>query len=243
MNDAFEALPGPAEAAWVLTCEHASERLPEPYRWSVGERSLLGTHWAIDLGAAAITHALAARLPAPAVLARFSRLLLDPNRAPGVETMFRTRCDDVVLALNVGLTADEAAARIDRFHVPFHDAVDAMVEATPHADVLSIHSFTPVYEGGAPRRMELGVLFDRDEALAADVAAVLADHGFVVALNEPYSGKGGLMYSADRHALRHGRRAVEIEVRQDLATAPDRRDAVVEALAAAMEATARPRGA
>jgi predicted N-formylglutamate amidohydrolase len=36
-------------------------------------------------------------------------------------------------------------------------------------------------------------------------------------MNEPYSGRAGLIYSAARHASAHGKRALELEVRQDLA--------------------------
>jgi predicted N-formylglutamate amidohydrolase len=69
--------------------------------------------------------------------------------------------------------------------------------------------------------MEIGVLFDEEEELAAKVRTDLASDGFHVAMNAPYSGKDGLMYSVDRHAKRHGRRALELEVRQDLAVQAD----------------------
>ena len=55
--------------------------------------------------------------------------------------------------------------------------------------------------------------------------------GFLVALNEPYSGREGLIYAAERHAGTHGRRALELEVRQDLATDPSARRQIVGALA------------
>ena len=52
------------------------------------------------------------------------------------------------------------------------------------------------------------------EALLSALRAVYP----AVAANEPWSGKDGLIYSAERHAHRHGRIALELEVRQDLAT-------------------------
>jgi predicted N-formylglutamate amidohydrolase len=55
-------------------------------------------------------------------------------------------------------------------------------------------------------------------------------------MNEPYSGKLGLMYSVDRHAKKHGRRPIELEVRQDLAVDPVVRRRVVAASAAALAA-------
>jgi predicted N-formylglutamate amidohydrolase len=78
--------------------------------------------------------------------------------------------------------------------------------------------------------MEIGVLFDREDALAAVLAEALAAEGFVVAMNEPYSGKEGLIYAAERHASAHGKHALELEVRQDLAVKPEARARVVAAL-------------
>jgi predicted N-formylglutamate amidohydrolase len=78
--------------------------------------------------------------------------------------------------------------------------------------------------------MEIGVLFDREDALAAVLAEALAAEGFVVAMNEPYSGKEGLIYAAERHASAHGKHALELEVRQDLAVTPEARARVVAAL-------------
>ena len=230
MSAPYFALDARLDARWLLTCEHASAHLPAPWAWSPDERVLVGTHWAVDLGAEAITRALAARLQAPAVLAGFSRLLIDANRSPSSDTLFRTRCDDVELALNRDLSPTDRERRIRCFHEPYHDAIDTRIRLYERADLLSVHSFTKVYEGGPPRTLEVGVLFDHDEALAHGVAEVLRDEGLAVELNEPYSGRGGMMYSADRHAVASGRRGIEIEGRQDIASDPVRRAAVVDAL-------------
>ena len=48
--------------------------------------------------------------------------------------------------------------------------------------------------------------------------------GFKVALNEPYSGRNGLMYSAMRHGRAHGALYLELELNQKLiGTAGDAR--------------------
>ena len=83
--------------------------------------------------------------------------------------------------------------------------------------LLSIHTFTPIYEGQV-RQVELGVLFDTDDGPAEALLSALRAVYPAVAANEPWSGKDGLIYSAERHAHRHGRIALELEVRQDLAT-------------------------
>ena len=79
--------------------------------------------------------------------------------------------------------------------------------------------------------MQIGVLFDEEEPLAEDVARVLREAGFIVAMNEPYSGRDGLIYSAARHAAAHGKRALELEVRQDLAVSEAFRARLVPVLA------------
>ena len=119
----------------------------------------------------------------------------------------------------------------------YHAAIDAALEAHPQADVLSLHTFAPVYLG-EPREVEVGVLFDHDAALGEAWAAELGRGPGVVRTQEPYSGLLGLMYSPQHHATLHGRRAIELEIRQDLALDPVRRAAWVERIAAAARATA-----
>jgi predicted N-formylglutamate amidohydrolase len=106
------------------------------------------------------------------------------------------------------------------FWEKYHHALHCEVERSPAEILLAVHTFTPFYDGER-REMEIGVLFDEEEELAARVRADLASEGFHVAMNAPYSGRDGLMYSVDRHARQHGRRALELEVRQDLAVQRD----------------------
>jgi predicted N-formylglutamate amidohydrolase len=66
---------------------------------------------------------------------------------------------------NVGLSAAERAGRIERIHVPYHDAIDACCarrRALGLATILiAIHSYTPVYLGKA-RLWQVGIVFDED---------------------------------------------------------------------------------
>lgn len=221
-DDAVERLPGGGGVVpVVLTVEHASNRLPEPWRWPEADSRLVNTHWAIDLGIADFARALSAALGAPAVLARFSRLLVDANRPQGSPTLFRDVADGEPVHLNRNLGESERARRVEGFWRPYHEAVDVMVAEHPGADVLGLHSYTPSYEGQV-REVEIGVLYDRDVELGLAWAEQLHGRGFDVRLNEPWSGLAGLMYSPQTHALRHGRRAVELEIRQDLLLDPAR---------------------
>lgn len=234
-SDVCEIVEADRGARLLLTCEHASNGLPPPHAWPDPDRWLVDTHWAYDLGSAEITRALAAAMGVPAVLCGFSRLLADTNRDADDPSVFRLEAHGRPVALNSHLTDAERRERIARFHAPYHAAIDLLLLRYPEAAiVLSMHSFTPVYEDGPPRQMEIGVLFDHEEALAASVIDSLSRDGWAVASNEPYSGKSGLIYAAERHADRHRRKALELEIRQDVAADLARRPRLLESLRRAL---------
>lgn len=210
VHDAFEVAgrPGPI----LYTCEHASNRVPAPWRPRPADRALLQSHWGYDIGAARVTRSLARRGPGRAVFSRWSRLLLDPNRDPADPTAVLAETDDGAPSFNRRV---DLAARVARFHTPFHAAVDNEIRASAPAWVWSIHSFTPVFRG-ATRGMEAGVLYDDHDEASERLAAAMNALGLRTELNEPYSGKAGLIYSAARHGNHHALPYLEIEVRQDL---------------------------
>jgi predicted N-formylglutamate amidohydrolase len=189
----------------------------------------------VDLGAAELTRELACELRTSAVLAGFTRLLVDANRDLSSATLFRETCDGEPVQLNAELTKRERARRLEDFYEPYHQAIDAECRRRPRRLLFSVHSFTPEYEG-VRRTVEIGVLFDTWETaghwLATRLAASL---GQPVAMNEPWSGKNGLMYSCHSHADRHQAMALELEVRQDLLVQPDFRARLVPVLAQALE--------
>lgn len=213
-HEAYEEMLGSADAPVVLSCEHASPRLPEPHSWHPEDRWLVGTHWSYDLGARALTLELSRALSASAVLSRFTRLLIDPNRDLTRPDLFRASAEGKPIHLNAALDAAERQRRIEHYYIPYHTALDQALARSHAPLLLSIHSFTPNYEGEV-RDVQLGVLFNREEtharALYDHLARVFPD----VRENEPWSGREGLIYSAESHATRFGRVALELEVRQD----------------------------
>lgn len=229
VSDAFRILPGSGPV--VITCEHASERLPPPYVWPDADARVRGTHWASDLGAAALVEALHERTGWPAVLSRFCRLIVDPNRPEHHPDLFRTHADGEPIALNQDLSPTERQARILRFHRPYHHAVQQTVAANPGAAILSIHSFTDLYEGQR-RHLEVGVLFDLDEAPALAMHRDFVEAGLLAELNAPWSGKEGLVYAPHRHAQEQGRVCIELELRQDKLADPDWLATAADAIAA-----------
>lgn len=222
MNDftAFEMIPGNRAGGLLLVCDHASRALPPDYRDLGLPPAAFERHIAFDIGADGVTRHLAQRLDAPAVLAGFSRLLIDPNRGEDDPTLIRQLYDGTVIPANHPMSTQERERRIDRFYRPYHSAVSEAVAAVALASkaapfILSIHSFTPRM-GSRPRPWHVGVLWDMDHRAAWPLIEMLAaDPELVVGDNEPYDGalRGDTMF---RHAIRPGYAHALIEIRQDL---------------------------
>lgn len=212
-DDAVEVIGHPLPGGLLFSCEHASNRVPAPYRPRPADRRLLADHWGYDIGARMLCHRLTHHAGTAAVLSRFSRLLIDPNRDPADPTLVLRRCgDEGEPSFN---RIPDLQARVQRFHAPFHAALDAMIRQEKPRLLLSIHSFTPVYRG-QKRLMEAGVLFDRFDEMALRWVETLRAQGIRTEANAPYSGKDGLIYSAARHGDTHSLPYLELEVRQDL---------------------------
>ena len=210
-ENAFEAIRG--HGPLLLLCDHASNVLPPG---GLGlDASLLSTHIAYDIGAAAVTRALAQAYGAPALLGSWSRLLIDLNRGEDDPTLVMKLSDGSIIPGNRAAEAGEVARRIARYHAPYHAAIDAELDRIGQGAVLvSMHSFTPSWKG-RPRPWETGVLYDRDVRLAKPLMARLAEAGLTVGDNEPYSGalEGDTLW---RHGTCRGLPHVLIEMRQDL---------------------------
>ncbi|MBT8493628.1 MAG: N-formylglutamate amidohydrolase [Deltaproteobacteria bacterium] len=235
--------PGP----FLFTCEHASNRVPDPYPISVSDRPLLEDHWGWDIGAAHLVRALVSELGGQAVLSDFSRLLVDPNRPVEADSLIVREIDGQVIDLNRNVDTDERDRRIGDFFEAYHGEVDrvgrARAELGRAFHVVSIHSFTPVYLGHV-RAMEIGVLFDDFDEDAWHLQQALLQEEFVAELNEPYSGRGpgALIYSAQRHGHALGTKYLELEVRQDLIAAEGDARAVAARVGRALKDAFLPEG-
>ncbi len=213
---AFSVRPGSRQAPFVFTCEHASAAMPDRYAGLGLDSADLTDHVAWDIGAAALARRLADGFAAPLVESGCSRLVVDCNRDLADHDLIVAETHGVVVPGNAALDAAERAHRIDRWHRPYHDAIDEVLRERGAETVLvSVHSFTPELRG-QKRALEVGVLYDDHLPLAGTLADALATTGLVVRHNEPYSGLDGLIYSARLHGTRHGLRYVELEVNNGL---------------------------
>jgi predicted N-formylglutamate amidohydrolase len=223
----FEFVPGALDGGALLICDHASNAIPANYGSLGLPAGALERHIAYDIGAAALTRALAPRLGAPAVLSTFSRLLIDPNRGADDPTLVMRYSDGAIVPGNARASAVEIARRRERFWAPYRGKIEATVEAMMAAGeppaILSIHSFTPVWRGAA-RRWKVGVLWDNDGRIAQPLLQALAAEPDIgepaIGDNEPYDGAlaGDTI---DAIATSRGLANALIEVRQDLIGDPD----------------------
>jgi predicted N-formylglutamate amidohydrolase len=227
---------GPSAGPFLFICEHASGRIPSPLTTSDTDDYWLTSHWGLDIGARDLCLALSTLLSSPTVLARFSRLLCDANRHHENPELIRVAIEGDALSFNRGLDEAEVARRVERYHAPYHQAVDAALAGCgPEVVLISVHSFTPVWRERL-RTMDVGVLFEesRSGPDARHLQAALDEEGFFTALNEPYSGAEGLMYAADRHGQARGVRHLELELNQTLICTPERIERLAPRLARAL---------
>lgn len=218
-DETFDVIGGAADAGVVLICDHAANAFPPGYgTLGLPERELL-RHIAYDIGAASVTRQLAAALGAPAILSRYSRLLIDLNRGADDPTLIMRISDGAVVPGNRHLDDAERQHRLERFYLPYHGALARIVERSLASGVppvlLSIHTFTESWKG-VPRPWHAGVLWDRDKRFARPLLEHLyGDGALIVGDNEPY--RGGLIGDCmDQHGTSRGLAHAIIEIRQDL---------------------------
>lgn len=196
----------------LLLCDHASNHVPADVTLGVAPE-LLDLHIGYDIGAAALTRSLSERLRAPAVLGTVSRLVIDLHREPHHDALIPARSDGHPIPGNVQI---DRAARINRFHIPYHDSIEQAVRDLRPALIVAIHSFTSRLASEACNRpWQVGILYNQDARLARPAIAALRDCGLVTGDNEPYSGRE-LNATLNRHAEAHGIPSMSVEVRNDL---------------------------
>ncbi|MBX3597936.1 MAG: N-formylglutamate amidohydrolase [Rhizobiaceae bacterium] len=216
----FEIIEGDRNLGMVVIADHAGRSLPDEYGTLGLPQSEFDRHIAYDIGVEPLTRELARMTGAPAVLASFSRLLIDPNRGEDDPTLIRQLYDGTVVRANYPLSDIEREKRLEGFYRPYHDAVGSMISSVVQTTgsapfIVSLHSFTPVMQGRA-RPWHVGILWDKDDRAPLPMIEMLAsDASIVVGDNEPYDGalRGDTMY---RHAIVNGYAHALIEVRQDL---------------------------
>lgn len=216
----FEVLGGRDDSPWVLLCDHGGRAIPRALGTLGLPDAELERHIAWDIGAAAVTRRLAAKLGAWAIVGAYSRLVIDLNRPLESPQSMIPRSEATDVPGNVGIADVEAEARRREIFEPYHRSVVAELDRRRDAGLatllVAVHSFTPVYLGVA-RPWHAGVLYNREPRLARLLLESLrAEQGLVVGDNEPYAVSDATDYSVVTHGEKRGLVHVELEMRQDL---------------------------
>jgi predicted N-formylglutamate amidohydrolase len=203
----------------ILLCDHAGYAIPA----TVGELGIsrvnLMRHIGWDIGAAAVTRALAPRLGATALFNHVSRLVIDVNRRPRTVTSIPAISDGCVIPNNQHLAPDEVDHRIRDYFLPYHKAVARRIAGFRRQGqipaIISIHSFT-AHLDGEDRPWQVGVLWRGDRRLAGPALERLqAEPGLVVGDNQPYSGQREFGFTVTFHAQRTRLPHIMFEIRQN----------------------------
>ena len=218
-NESYRVLGGERTVPLIVICDHASNRVPPEYGDLGIPDHQLDRHIAYDIGCEPLAEHLSARLGSTAILTRFTRLLIDPNRGEDDPTLIMRLSDGAIIPGNAAVDAAERQHRLERYYRPYHDALGRLIDerlADGQAPILfSLHSFTPEWKG-AVRPWHAGLLWDRDPRLARPLIERLsADGALFVGDNEPYTGalRHDTMY---RHGTMRGLAHALLEIRNDL---------------------------
>lgn len=215
---AFEIVNARGRSSAVLVCDHASNRVPERLGNLGLDTGQLADHIAWDPGAAEVARRLSARLDAPLVLSGYSRLVIDCNRPLRHAESIAAQSAGVFVPGNVELSPDQRRARRDDVFQAYHVAISRLLDgrAGQPSILLSIHSFTPVFNG-LLRPWHIGISSGHDARLAELMLGVLRqDENLIVGDNEPYPIEDAIDYTVPVHGEGRGLPSVMLEIRQDL---------------------------
>ncbi|OWU99527.1 N-formylglutamate amidohydrolase [Fibrobacter sp. UWR2] len=213
----------------MLTCEHASNRLPAAFKKFV-PTNVQGTHRAYDIGALKVFRKLVKfAKPEFSCEGKFSRLFVDLNRTITNKSAFseyygELETSDKAAAEKVKTEATaywkEYRANVERF-VTQNIGKGSKVAGNKGATIvhLGIHSFTPVLNG-KPRNTDIGILYDPMRPQERAYANVIKDEikrlypHMKVRFNYPYKGTSDGLTTSLRKKFGPRYVGIEIEINQ-----------------------------
>ena len=205
---------------FLFTCDHYGKIIPSTLGDLGVPESELTRHIAWDIGVAGVAERLANEMNAHLIAQRYSRLVIDCNRPPGVASSIPMISEATTIPGNEGLSPEAAEIRRHEIFDPYHRRIDGIIDARLHRGqptvLLAVHSFTPVYAGIA-RPWHIGTLYHRDRTLPPLLLKQLRAEGdLVVGDNEPYAVSDQTDYTIPVHGEKRGLMNSGIEIRQDL---------------------------
>ncbi len=229
-EEAFRIVGAPRFGGILVVSDHASNRVPAEIELGI-DPVLLDEHIAVDLGVAKVAELMAQRAGTAAFLGNVSRLVCDFNREEHAPAVVPIASDGHAIP---GNALDHAGheARLQRFFHPYHNALASLLDDTPQALILSLHSFTARLASHPDERRpwQVGVLYNQDGRAPRLAIPLLESDGLIVGDQQPYSGHL-LNATMNRHAEAEGRPYLGIEIRQDQIATPDQQAEWAERLA------------
>jgi predicted N-formylglutamate amidohydrolase len=213
--------PG-GRSRYVLTCDHASNRLPR----RVGDLGLsdaqMLSHIAWDPGALDVAAGQSAALDAPLVFSNYSRLVIDLNRPPSSPSHIPEVSAGINIPANAALPQSEREARLRGLFLPYHRAVSDILEARVKRAmptlIVAVHSFTENYPGQT-RPWHIGITHRFDGGLGAEIIRLLRERTTLsIGDNQPFQIDDLDDMTIPLHAEKRGLPNALIELRQDTLT-------------------------
>lgn len=209
----------------LLISDHAGRRIPRRLgTLGLGDADL-ERHIAWDIGIRDVTTQVSDKLGATYIYQRYSRLVIDCNRKPGVAQSVPLVSDGTEVPGNRNLTAAEVRAREVELLQPYQATIERELDRRKSAGrptvIFAMHSCTPVFGNDPPRPWHIGVIAHRDWRIGEPLLDLLsAEADLCVGRNKPYEVNMGMDYTIPVHAEGRGVPYVEIEIRQDLIAEP-----------------------
>jgi predicted N-formylglutamate amidohydrolase len=209
-----------------LTADHAGRAIPAVLGDLGVPEAERARHIGWDIGIEGVTERLSALLDATAVLAVYSRLVIDCNRDPSWASAMPEVSEYTPIPGNVGLSEAAKRARVDAIFTPYHERIRTLLDARAgrRTVLVAMHSFTPSFKG-ENRAMQVGMLYNKDARLALILLDLLRSEGLIVGDNAPYAVTEDSDYSIPTHGEKRGLAHIEIEIRQDLIASAEGQDA------------------
>jgi predicted N-formylglutamate amidohydrolase len=201
----------------VLTCEHGGNRVPKPWQPLFADAAeVLASHRGWDIGALKLARRMATALQSPLFSSTVTRLLVELNRSQRHRQLFSEFTSHLDAAAKQQL--------LQKHWTPYRQQVEQHIASLikQHGQVmhLSVHSFTPIFNG-TKRRTDIGLLFDPRRSNEASLcrhwqsSLKLALPNTTVHRNAPYRGISDGFVPALRKQFGHaGYIGVELEVNQ-----------------------------
>ena len=217
-----------SDSILILTCEHASNKLPTAFKKAV-PAEVLKTHRAYDIGAVQVFRKLV-KFAKPEFFCEgnFSRLFVDLNRTITNKSAFSNYYE--ALEARDKAAAEIAKAQATAYWNEYRAAIEKFVDSAlkpktraaksePEIVHLGIHSFTPELNGKV-RNADIGILYDPSRPQERAYANVIKAEikrlypAMKVRFNYPYKGSSDGLTTTLRKKFGPRYAGLEIEINQ-----------------------------